>query len=198
MLRRRHLPQAQASRETEGRQKADESHRPRQHPPGSLHRSAQVKLERYRAFSHEVWRAFPRDCGIDAVADPPATFPFSIFHFPFGFHPQSLRRCRGHGVHLAEIGQFFPRGCPGRGGSHFRLSPKVRLWECQPSSRHRGIRFVAGGRTHTRIENELARSEPVKRNDRPGRFRLEDRPTCASAVRKRIPRLRATAGPRMP
>ena len=36
MLRRRHLPQTQAPRETKRRQKAHEAHRPRRHPPGSL------------------------------------------------------------------------------------------------------------------------------------------------------------------
>ena len=30
-------PQTQTSREAEGRQKADEEHRPREHPAGSLH-----------------------------------------------------------------------------------------------------------------------------------------------------------------
>ena len=37
VLRRRHHPQAQAAREAEGGQEADEEHRPRRGPPGSVH-----------------------------------------------------------------------------------------------------------------------------------------------------------------
>ena len=41
MLRRRHHPQTQTAGKAEGRQKADEIHRHREHPAGSVHRSAE-------------------------------------------------------------------------------------------------------------------------------------------------------------
>ena len=41
MLRRRHLAQTQAAGETEGRQKAHEIHRQREHPAGSVHRGVE-------------------------------------------------------------------------------------------------------------------------------------------------------------
>src|SRR5687767_14702748 len=41
MLRRRHLAQAQAAREAEGRKEADEARRPRRDPAGGLPGSAQ-------------------------------------------------------------------------------------------------------------------------------------------------------------
>ena len=50
VLRRRHLPQAQAHREAEGRQEAHEAGRPGGHPPGSLPGRAADRL----AFSTEV------------------------------------------------------------------------------------------------------------------------------------------------
>ena len=50
-------PQTQTPREAEGRQKADESHRQREHPAGSLHRGAEIKLIRRHECSNATRKA---------------------------------------------------------------------------------------------------------------------------------------------
>ncbi len=74
VLRRRHFPKTQTARKAEGREKADEVDRSREHPAGGVHPSAEDELKCDTGWKARVTFIQPTDCKCGAVA-PSGTTP---------------------------------------------------------------------------------------------------------------------------